>query len=100
MALKLSDSSQRKTIVTSHPSGDSSASSRLIFPVVYDEKGFGESLVKAMKGQSVLPQTLIIGEDGRILKHFQGYHPTNMPVLIREVLDQAQRQTNRLEHFI
>lgn len=61
------------------------------FPVVWDEEGFGESLVKAMKGQSVLPQTFIIGGDGRILKHFQGYESKRTPVLMREVLDQADK---------
>jgi thiol-disulfide isomerase/thioredoxin len=65
------------------------------FPVVWDEKGLGESLVKAMKGQSVLPQTFIIGEDGRILKHFQGFDSKHTPVLMREVLDQAGKEGKR-----
>ncbi|HSP62586.1 MAG TPA: TlpA disulfide reductase family protein, partial [Pyrinomonadaceae bacterium] len=65
------------------------------FPVVWDEKGFGASLVKAMKGQSVLPQTFIIGEDGRILKHFQGFDSKHTPVLMREVLDQAGKEGKR-----
>jgi thiol-disulfide isomerase/thioredoxin len=74
------------------------------FPVVWDDDGFGESLVKTVSGESsgttvlgltVLPQTFVIGKDGRILKHFEGFNPTITPLLLRETLDQVGKQEKR-----
>jgi thiol-disulfide isomerase/thioredoxin len=66
------------------------------FPVVWENEGFGESLAKIVDGPSdlalsVLPQTFIIGNDGRILKRFEGFNPKITPGLMREVLDQARK---------
>jgi thiol-disulfide isomerase/thioredoxin len=65
---------------------------KINFPVVWDNNGFGESLVKAVDGRSVLPQTFVIDKDGRIRKHFQGYNPVNTPQLLREALDQIAKE--------
>jgi thiol-disulfide isomerase/thioredoxin len=66
------------------------------FPVVWENEGFGDALVKTVDGPSVLglsvlPQTFIIGNDGRILKRFEGFNPKVTPALMREVLDQGAK---------
>jgi len=58
------------------------------FPVVWDEDDFEGSLVKAVDGKSVIPQTFVIDKSGRVRRYFQGYSPNNMPRLLREALDQ------------
>ncbi len=73
---------------------------KINFPIVWENEGFGESLVRTVDGPSVLglsilPQTFIIGNDGRILKRFQGFNPSITPVLMREVLDQAGKEGKR-----
>lgn len=68
---------------------------KLNFQVVRDKDDFSETLVKAVNGQGVIPQTFIIDKDGRIRKHFQGYRPLNMPQLLREALDQVGKEEKR-----
>jgi peroxiredoxin len=66
------------------------------FEVVWDTEDYGESLVKAVNGRSVLPQTFIIDKAGRIRKHFQGYSPVNTPQFLREALNQVgQQESNK-----
>jgi thiol-disulfide isomerase/thioredoxin len=67
------------------------------FPVVWENERFGESLAKTVDGPSalglsVLPQTFIIGNDGRVLKRFEGFNPKITPALMREVLDRAAKE--------
>ena len=62
------------------------------FPVVLDDGGFGESLVKTVNGRSVLPQTFVIDKDGRIRSHYQGYSSENSPQLLRKALDQIDQK--------
>jgi len=63
------------------------------FPVIWDNNDFGESLVKAINGHSVIPQTFVIDKFGRIQKHFEGYSPLNSSQLLREALDQVGQET-------
>ena len=65
---------------------------KIKFKVVWDNDDFGESLVKAVNGQSVIPQTFIIDKASRIRNHFQGYDPSNTPQLLREALDQVGQE--------
>lgn len=64
----------------------------LNFQVVWYEDDFGELLVKAVNGRSVIPQTFVIDKDGCIRKHFQGYNASQTPALLREALDQVGQQ--------
>jgi thiol-disulfide isomerase/thioredoxin len=36
-----------------------------------------------------IPQTLIITRDGRILKHYVGFHPINTPISMKNIIEQA-----------
>ena len=63
------------------------------FPVVLDDGGFGESLVKTVNGRNVLPQTFVIDKDGCIRSHYQGYSIENSPQLLRKALDQIDQKT-------
>lgn len=42
-----------------------------------------------MNGRNVLPQTLVIAPDGRIIGHWRGYSPTQSRDRLRESLDHA-----------
>jgi thiol-disulfide isomerase/thioredoxin len=42
-----------------------------------------------MNGRNGIPQTIIIGRDGRIKKHFVGFNPMISPPQMRAVLDEA-----------
>lgn len=41
------------------------------------------------RGRDSIPQTFIITRDGRLLKHFVGFHPTNSPPMIRDAIEMA-----------
>ena len=62
------------------------------FPVIWDDGGLGDSLAKTVKALSVLPQTFIIGKDGRILKHFEGFSLATTPALMRKALDEVGKE--------
>ncbi len=42
-----------------------------------------------MQGRSVIPQTVIIGRDGKVKKHFVGFNPYSGAHQMRAVLDEA-----------
>lgn len=60
---------------------------RISFPVIWDAGDFNDSLVTTINGRRVLPQMFVIA-DGRVQKHFMGFHPINTPQILREVLDE------------
>src|SRR6266545_2652244 len=62
------------------------------FSVVWDKGDFGESLVKAVNGRTLLPQTLVIDKGGRIRSHFQGFSSENTPKFLRKTLDQITKE--------
>jgi peroxiredoxin len=65
---------------------------KIEFQVVWDTRDFGESLVKTVAGQRVLPQTFVIDKRGRTRKHFQGYNSQFTPRLLREALDRVGQE--------
>jgi len=60
---------------------------KINFPVVWDTDNFNQTLVSAVNGRSVIPQTFIIDTHGRIRRHFSGYNPTETPQRLRQALD-------------
>ena len=50
-----------------------------------------EVALALMKGQTNIPQSFIIGRDGRIIRRFIGYNPQSTPVQLRQALEQALR---------
>ena len=42
-----------------------------------------------MNGRNVLPQTVVIAPDGRIISHWRGYSPTQSRDRLREIIDHA-----------
>ncbi len=56
---------------------------------IWDDGTLAESLVEAVRGLAVIPQSFVISKGGRIVKHFMGFNPTNTPPLMREAIDQA-----------
>ena len=46
-----------------------------------------ETIVTLMNGKNVIPQTLIIGADGRVLSHWRGYSPGQNGNHLRDVLE-------------
>ena len=68
---------------------------KINFPVVWDDGGFGESLIKSIKARSVLPQTLVIDKGNRIVRHFQGFNGSYTPRLLREAIDELQQKDSK-----
>jgi thiol-disulfide isomerase/thioredoxin len=48
-----------------------------------------ETALTLMNGRSVIPQTLVIAPDGRILNHWRGYSPNQSGNRLREALEHA-----------
>ena len=65
---------------------------KINFQVVWYKDDFGELLQKLVNGRSVIPQTFVIGRDGRIRKHYMGFSQTNTPKMLREALDQVGQE--------
>ena len=62
------------------------------FPVVWENRGFSESLFKLVNTPRALPQTFVIDREGHIRKHFSGYSRANTIPLLREALNQIRRE--------
>jgi len=58
---------------------------KINYKVAFAEQELARSL---MKGGNI-PQSLVIGRDGRIVKHFIGFSPKDTPGLMREAIEQA-----------
>src|SRR6185436_7000017 len=65
------------------------------FQVVWDTENFGDALVQAVNGRTVLPQTFVIVQ-GRVRKTFSGFHEFMTPKLLRETLDQIAQEPKKL----
>ena len=61
------------------------------FQVVWDTENIGDSLIKAVNGRSVLPDTFVIVR-GTVRKTFSGFNPSMTTQLLRETLDQIGRE--------
>jgi len=48
-----------------------------------------EVAVTLMQGRESIPQSFVISGDGRILKRFVGFNPTDTPAQIRHVIEEA-----------
>jgi len=57
------------------------------FEVIWDTENFGDSLIKAVNGRSVLPDTFIIVR-GNVRKTFFGFNGSMTPQQLRQTLDQ------------
>jgi len=68
---------------------------RVNFPVVWDTENFGDALVQAVNGRTVLPQTFIIVQ-GRVRKLFSGFNEFMSRKLLRETLDQIGQEPKKL----
>lgn len=64
------------------------------FQVVWDTENFGDSLVRAVNGKSVLPQTFVIVR-GRVRKTFSGFNEFMTAKLLRETLDQIGQEPKK-----
>ena len=56
---------------------------------IWDDGTLTKTLVEAVHGRSVIPQSFVISKDGRIVKHFQGFNPTETPPRVRQAIEQA-----------
>lgn len=48
-----------------------------------------EIAVTLMQGRDAIPQSFVIGRDGRVLKRFVGFNGTVTPVQLRQVIEEA-----------
>lgn len=64
------------------------------FPVVWDTENFGDSLIKAVNGRSVLPDTFVIVR-GSVRRTFSGFNQSMTPRLLRETLDQIGQEPKK-----
>lgn len=64
------------------------------FPVVWDTENFDDSLMKAVNGRTVLPQTFVIVR-GSVRRIFSGFNELMTPKLLRETLDQIGREPKK-----
>jgi glutathione peroxidase-family protein len=48
-----------------------------------------EVAITLMQGRDAIPQSFVIGRDGRVIKRFIGYNPTTTPPLLKEAVEQA-----------
>jgi len=56
---------------------------------IWDDGTLAVALVEAVQGRQVIPQTFVIGKDGRIVKHFSGFNLQNTPPLQRAAVEEA-----------
>jgi thiol-disulfide isomerase/thioredoxin len=45
--------------------------------------------VLRMSGRDSIPQTVVITRDGRVIKHFVGFHPVRTPDSMKNIIEQA-----------
>jgi thiol-disulfide isomerase/thioredoxin len=64
------------------------------FQVVWDTENFGDSLVRAVNGRSLLPQTFVIVR-GTVRKTFSGINEFMTAKLLRETLDQIGQEPRK-----
>jgi thiol-disulfide isomerase/thioredoxin len=64
------------------------------FPVIWDTENFGDSLIKAVNGHSVLPVTFVISR-GSVRKTFSGFNASMSPQLLRQALDQIGQEPRK-----
>ena len=48
-----------------------------------------EVAITLMQGRDAIPQSFVIGRDGRVIKRFVGYNPTSTPPQLKEAVEQA-----------
>jgi len=48
-----------------------------------------EVAITLMQGRDAIPQSFVIGRDGRVIKRFIGYNPTTTPPQLKEAVEQA-----------
>jgi glutathione peroxidase-family protein len=48
-----------------------------------------EVAITLMQGRDAIPQSFVIGRDGRVIKRFIGYNPTTTPPQLKEAIEQA-----------
>jgi thiol-disulfide isomerase/thioredoxin len=58
---------------------------KINYKVAFVEEALARSL---MKGGNI-PQSLVVGRDGKVVKHFIGFSPDRTPALMREAIEQA-----------
>ncbi|HXI22401.1 MAG TPA: TlpA disulfide reductase family protein [Pyrinomonadaceae bacterium] len=59
------------------------------YKIIWDDGTLAAPLVQAVQGRSVIPQSFVIGRDGRIVKHFSGFSPYSTPQLMRQAIEDA-----------
>lgn len=59
---------------------------KISYSIGWAERAYATQL---MGGQSSIPQTLIIGRDGKVIKHFVGFNPRISVPQMRKALDEA-----------
>ena len=64
------------------------------FQVVWDTENFGDSLLRAVNGRSVLPDTFIIVR-GTVRKTFFGFNASMSPQQLRQTLDQIGQEPRK-----
>ena len=60
-------------------------------PVIWDDVGFSESLVKIVQRPGILPQTFVVDKDHRIVKHFIGFNKSKTGALMRQSLEELRK---------
>ena len=48
-----------------------------------------EVALTLMQGRDAIPQSFVIGRDGRVIKRFVGFNPSSTPPLLRAAIDEA-----------
>lgn len=64
------------------------------FQVIWDTENFGDSLVKAVNGRSLLPQTLVIVR-GTVRTTFFGFNPSMTPQQLRQTLNRIGQEPRK-----
>lgn len=52
-----------------------------------------EVAITLMQGRDAIPQSFVIGRDGRVVKRFVGFSPSTTPPLLKEAIEQALNGT-------
>ena len=48
-----------------------------------------EVAIALMQGRDAIPQSFVIGRDGRVIKRFVGFNPTSTPPLLKAAIEEA-----------
>lgn len=64
-------------------------SQKVPYQIIWDDGTLAGSLVQAVAGRAVIPQSFVISRDGRIVKHFQGFSVYSTPQLMRQAIEEA-----------